>query len=93
MGRIDFPSTKEGFEEFKNYVKQYLGQNKMKILLTSSGDAILRTRLATRYDAAIIKGLSETQLQELEKFVGSQIEVWHVEKFFWDEEVKERKME
>jgi len=93
MGRIDFHSTEKGFEEFKNFVKQYLSTNKMKLLIVGGKDAILRTRLATRYDSAQIKGLSEKQIQELEQFVGSQIDVWHVERFYWDEEVKERKDE
>ena len=90
MGRIDFPSTKEGFEEFKRYIKQYFGTDKMKLLIVNNRDAILRTRLATRYDSAYIKGLSEEQIKELEEFVGDSIETWHVARFYWDEEVKEK---
>jgi len=92
MGRLDFPSTTEGFEEFKKFVKQYIGSNKMKLLLTRS-EAVIRTKLATRYDSAYIKNLSEQQIKELETFVGSGMDVWHVEKFYWDEETKERKVE
>ena len=92
MGRIDFPSTSEGFEEFKRFVGQYCGTSKMKLLLMKS-EAIIRTRLATRYDSAIIKSLSEQQIKELEEFVKGKMEVWHVEKFLWDEEVKEKKVE
>lgn len=93
MGRIDFPSTEEGFEEFKNYVKQYLGTNKMKLLIAGNSDAILRTRLATRYDSAYIQRLSAEQIKTLEQFVGDQMEVWHPSKFYWDEQVKEKKVE
>jgi len=89
LGRIDFPSTEEGFEEFKQYVKQYIGSDKMKLLIIKNeGKAILRTRLATRYDSAYIAGLSAQQLDELEKFVGDGMEVWHPIRFFWDEQVK-----
>lgn len=93
MGRIDFPSTEKGFEEFKKYVKNYLGSSKMKLLIVGNKDAILRTRLATHYDSANITNLSILQLEELEKFIGTELEIWHVERFFWDEEVKERKIE
>ena len=94
MGRIDFPSTKEGFEEFKKYTKQYLGTNKMKLLIVGNKGAVLRTRLATRYDSAYIRGLSVKQIEELEQFVGGgQMDIWHVSRFYWDEEVKEKKVE
>jgi len=93
MGRIDFMPTKEGFEEFKKYIEPYLGSGKMKLLITSRGEAILRTRLATRYDAAYIKGLSAEQIKELRQFVGDKIETWDILQFFWDEEVKERREE
>jgi len=87
MGRIDF--SPEKFEEFKKYVKQYFGTNKMKLLvLEEKGEIILRTRLATRYDSAYISGLSNEQIREFEKFVGDSIEIWHPRAFFWDEEVK-----
>lgn len=88
MGRIDFPSTQEGFEEFKRYCQGYLGKGKMKLLVVNRKEAILRTRLATRYDSAYISGLGEEQVKDLEQFVGNRIEVWHVFRFFWDEEVK-----
>ena len=93
MGRIDFPGTEEGFKEFKEYVKQYLKSGKMKLLLTKKGEAILRTRLATRYDSACINGLSEEQMKDLTQFVGADIEVWHPLRFYWDEEIKERREE
>jgi len=92
MGRIDFPSTEEGFIDFKNYVKNYLKTGKMKLLIVSKRDAILRTRLATHYDSAFIRDMSEEQIKELITFVGNDIEVWFIEKFYWDEEVKERKV-
>ncbi len=65
----------------------------MKLLIVGNKDAILRTRLATHYDSANITNLSILQLEELEKFIGTELEIWHVERFFWDEEVKERKIE
>ena len=93
MGRLDFPSTEKGFEDFKNYTRQYLKSGKMKLLIVANKDAILRTRLATHYDSVFIKDLSEQQIKDLTTFVGSDIDVWHVERFYWDEEVKEKKVE
>jgi len=87
VGRIDFP--KEKLDEFKEFCKQYFGTGKMRLLvIKSKGEAILRTQLATRYDSAYITGLSEQEVDELEKFVGDAIKIWHPTRFFWDEEVK-----
>lgn len=93
MARMDFPSTNEGFTEFKRFVEQYKGTNKMKLIIISDHEAVLRSRLATRYDAAYIKNLNGQQIKELEQLTSGNIEVWHVDHFYWDEEVKDRKME
>ena len=92
MGRMDFPSGEEGYKEFKKFVEQYVNTNKMKLIITAKGEAILRTRLATRYDSARIM-LNEQQIKDLEAFVKDKIEVWHLERWYWDEEVKEKREE
>ena len=89
---MDFPSGEEGYREFKSFVSQYLETNKMKLIITEKGEAIIRTRLATRYDSARIT-LTIEQTKDLEAFVKNKMEVWHLKKFFWDEEVKEKKEE
>jgi len=93
MARMDFPPTKEGFEEFKKYVKNYMGTGKMKLIITEQREAILKTNLATRYDSAYIQKLDDEQLKELHELVGENIDIWHVERLYWDEEVKVKKVE
>jgi hypothetical protein len=63
------------------------------VIVTSTNEVIIRSRLATKYDSAYIKGLSSDQIQELEQFVGNSLEKWHVSKFWWDEEVKEQRVD
>lgn len=93
MARIDFPSTKEGIEEIKQYGTKYKDTGKMKLLIVGRKDVIIRTNLATRYDSAYIKNLTPDQVKEIETFFRGHIDIWHVERFYWDEQVKEGKVE
>jgi len=93
MGRMDFPSGEEGYKEFKKFVEKYFYTNKMKLLIVKQKkEAIIRSRLATRYDSAKV-ALTDEQLKDLEQFVGDKIETWHIDRFYWDEEVKEKAVE
>ena len=93
MARMDFPSTEEGIQEFKQYGEKYKDTGKMKLLIIGGKDVVIRTNLATRYDTAYIRTLTPQQVKEIEDFFKGHMDIWHIARLYWDEEVKERKVE